>query len=852
MGIEKEISCYSTSLMVTFARSQGLSDTIIFRGIEKEHDVLTNHLEWTTFPVWDALAENIKQIFPDSDSPLFDIGKEISNKYISNFQLFLLKIAPKKFLLARINKHFSQINKSITVDLSVGINSDTIEFIPHDKTRYSKNLCEYNKGCAFSLCEQRCNKNVTLKELRCALHNGSDSCIYELTWDPQLPLIEKLKSWFIFRIGSQKQILSHIEAAHQRLQSQYAQIKSLQEFYSHIMSNMWESVIWCDERGLIRFTNPGFLRFTGLEQDSVLNCNLTDFIRPSNKNYNNFFQDCRKNPFKPIQIEIECRRNGLLKRIGEANIAFVASDNRDAGFLIVIRDITEAKEVEKQLYLAQSRYRSLYENSPALIVGLDVTGNIIYANPSMVRQTGYSEDELKAMSLRDLIAPGTNLDLSSILTERVDSYPRLQEVHFKTKDNQWKAVALNTYPLFDSDGQIAGLAGIGVDITETKRLNEQITKAQRMELLGQLAGGLAHDFTNILSLISGYSNLITRKSTDEKSRKMGETILNASNRAYDLIKKLVSFSKGNTEITFIRINLNEIADEVKGLVTGYATSSVNVVFDIPEEQFFIMGDSGSIHQCLLNLCTNASDALKEKNTSNGAIIVRLSRVEEKELVKIEVEDNATGIPPQMLEKIFDPFFTTKKEKGGTGMGLSVVYGIVKSHKGTITVDSRPGEGTTFIIELPLLSAQSGLDAGFSGFGSIVIIDDDPTMRGFCMEVLRYNRYNTVEFSNASSALEWLSSNADKAWFILTDICMPDMIPLLFTKQVQQIDRNLEIVWMSGYPVPDNLKDVICDEWFIKKPFTPYGFMEFIKKLESRNLQSSPEIILSGTPMEQQV
>lgn len=834
-----EISCYSTSLMVLYARSKGLSDRVIFRNIEKHSDLLMNHLEWTTFEVWEILAENIKQIYPDENRALVRIGKEISDKYISNFQLFILKIAPKKLLHLRINKHFSEINKNLDVQIIIDKSRSTIAFTPLDKSRYSANLCEYNLGCTYSICMHKGLRNVQVEELQCVL-TGAESCVYKMTWSSKAGLVEKLKSWFMLRVSSQEQILSHIETAHQKLQSQYEQIKSLQEFYSHIMTNMGEAVVWCDRDGLIKFTNPGFFQFTGLNEKAVLNNPFWDFIRIFEKDEKaeSIFQNCKDTPFKSVNIEIECERVDFRKHIGQANVAFIESNNREAGFLIVIRDITEEKEVEKQLYLVQSRYRSLYENSPALIVGLDTLGKIIYANPSMVNQTGYSENELKSMSFKDLIAPNSNQDLSTAFLEKMNSSSLLQEVHFKTKDNQWKTAALSTYPLFDSEGHIAGLAGIGVDITETKRLNEQITKTQRMELIGQLAGGLFHDFSNILSLISGYSKLINMRSTDEKSRAMSETILNASSRAYELIKKLVSFSKGNTEIGFSRVNLNKVAEEVSGLVRGYTTNSVKVTFQIPEEQLIIMGDSGSIYQCILNLCTNARDALKEKNVTDGIISVRLCKVEGRDQVKIEVEDNATGIAPQLLEKIFDPFFSTKKDKGGSGMGLSVVYGIVQSHKGTVSVDSRPGEGSTFTIELPLLSTQSDTEDKKSESGTVVILDDDPSIRGLCMEILRYHHYNTVEISTEKAALQWLTDHHEEARFILSEVYVPDMVPGFFTQQVSKISKRLEIVWMSGYPVQNDLKGLITEDHFIKKPFTPFGLMEFIRGLETGKAEST--------------
>lgn len=828
----KDLSCHTTLLIFKHATAAGIKEEVLLNGIGEFRETLLNPHEWIGAGVLIKMLDNYMKATGGSVSELAKLGYSVSSSQFSFFQLFFFKLAPLKLIATKIRKITdTSISKCFSMDIEIKA-SNRVEFIvtPVHRDKYSVHMCQYNKGCATASLQAKNYSNIQVKEISCAALSDSPSCRYEFSWDYKPRIIEKISSWLLFRLNSQEQILAYMEKSHQKLRSQYEQIKDLQEFYSHIMMSMGEGVVWCNTDGVVVFTNTGFLKFISIDESAVLNRLFLELISVPGKKMAEILQECRNNPSRSVKTEIVNKQDGANRRVGEATVTLIKSQNRKDGFLIVIRDITETKEIEKMLYLAENRYRSLYENSPAIIIGLDTEGRTIYANPAMVTQSGYSEEELKALSIFDLIAPDSQKGVQQIFSETMSASNEFHEIHFKAKNNEWRSVALSTYQLYDQDGALAGLAGIGVDITETKRLNEQVVKAQRMELLGQLAGGLAHDFSNIISLISGYSRLITIKSKEKKTVDMGQTVYNASNRAYELIRKLVAFSRGNTEVEFAKMCLSDVVKEVESLVVGYATSSIKVTFVIPEQQLYIYGNSGSIYQCILNLCVNARDALRDVGRQMGTITVRLFKTENGEKVRIEVEDNAAGIAPHLIEKIFDPFFTTKKESGGTGLGLSVVYGIVKSHKGTIKVDSRPGDGTTFKMELPLVDSVPSSSKGTEKKGTVVVIDDEPAIRGFCMEVLRHYDYDTVEFPDESSALDWIAAHLEKIKCILVDVNMPGMVPQLFVDQVVGLDAHMSILWMSGQSVPDELKTVIPQHSFIRKPFTPYVFMKHIQKL----------------------
>ncbi|MDD5672671.1 MAG: PAS domain S-box protein, partial [Chitinivibrionales bacterium] len=337
-----------------------------------------------------------------------------------------------------------------------------------------------------------------------------------------------------------------MDEAHRNLQTQYKEILNLRDFYSHIMHNMGEAVIWLDKDGKITFANDAFNLLVQTKPEETTNTKFRSFLsnHGSMADFLEMTICCRRSPGIPITRELGIVVKEGVERIGQTNCIWIPSDTRAPGFLITIRDITEAKKIERQLFMAEDRYRALYENSPAIIVALNYKGYFIYANPAMVEQCGYTEEELKTMHFGQLVAPEAEFDVDRLLKNLLTGQTRLQEVHFKTKSGEWKCTAFNTYPIFDSDKKMAGVAGIGVDITETKRLNEQLIKAQRMELLGQLAGGLAHDFNNLLTSISGYSQFIQMQAGEDKIKKYAETIAVAGNRASDLVKNLLAFSRG--------------------------------------------------------------------------------------------------------------------------------------------------------------------------------------------------------------------------------------------------------------------------------------------------------------------
>jgi len=698
---EKELSCYSTHLLLQYARKNNLKHAT--DNVSVPVEILDNPKEWTYSTVFTQISENIEKELCYPNDIIITIIEEIFFHDNNIFFPLIIKVIPTQLLLHSITKYGNRYSNKNMVSKITPIGKNCWKFIVQRAKpgHFSRQMCDFNQGAARALLHHKGFTNIKITEQCCVPRKKAESCTYIIEAAPPKSLIHRLANYILFLFRNQNAIIHHLEANQEELQKQYSEILSIRDFYSHIMESMNESIVWLNADGIITFANHAFELLTHDTSTLSTGCRFEKYLRDDflSAQFKLLCSDARKKPFLPMVTEFTYASRSVPARIGETTIRWIPGEHYPPGFIISIRDISDRRGIERQLFAAEDRYRSLYENSPALIVAVSMEGTFLYANPAMTEQSGYSEKELCSMHFKELVAPKAEFDVDRLLTSLLSSPSHLQEVHFKTKQGDWKCVALNTYHLTGSDGAVTGIAGIGIDITETKRLNEQIVRTQRMDLLGQLAGGLAHDFGNVLTSINGFSKLIAGKTTDEKIRHYAESIERAGHRAHDLVKSLLAFSRNDTT-KVIPFDVVSIVDEVYDMLCGATGANITVKAELPKESLLILGDPGKIHQCILNLGINARDAIGEKPGTITLKVNKKVRNGNNQRVLIEVVDTGCGIAPDILDKIYDPFFSTKEKKAGTGLGLSVVYGIIKSHNGEISVDTHPGEGTTFSVEFP--------------------------------------------------------------------------------------------------------------------------------------------------------
>ncbi len=524
------------------------------------------------------------------------------------------------------------------------------------------------------------------------------------------------------------------------------------------------------------------------------------------------------------------------------------------GIRIMIYDITERKRAEEALRESEEKFRSLAENSQDYIMRYDEQGRNLYQNEAGYRVSGFSEDEFLGKTHREL---GFNEELCDLWEEGV------QRVFKTSKPTgeifQWESeegpVSLDwrLFPEFDHDGQVKTVLGVSRDITdmrkaeeEKKTLESQLQQAQKMESIGTLVGGIAHDFNNILAAIIGFTELASSSLPESfPSRKYLSEVLKSGNRAKNLVQQLLTFSRP-TDQDMKPIRLSSVVKETMSMVRATLPATIEIAQDIEVDRGSILADSTQIHQVLINLCTNAGYVLKE---SGGIIKVGLSKIdadskmalqipdlEAGEYLNLVVQDNGPGMEKTTLDRIFEPFFTTKGPGEGSGLGLSVVHGIVKSHGGAITVQSEPGLGTVFEIYLPLIQdaalteAEDEITSLPRGDERVLFLDDEAMLAELGQSHLENLGYSVTSRTSSNEALELFKASPEDFDLIITDMTMPEMTGFDFAVEVMRIRPNFPIIICTGYhqQITEEIVTKRGIKGFLMKPYSASELAKIVR------------------------
>ena len=484
--------------------------------------------------------------------------------------------------------------------------------------------------------------------------------------------------------------------------------------------------------------------------------------------------------------------------------------NIQGGIAIVV-DLSEQKRAETE----KSRFMSAIEQASETIVITDTKGVIEYVNPAFEAMTGYTALE----------AYGQNPRILKSGQHDKQFYRDLW--HTITKGQVWKGHIVNRKkdgtlfeedvtisPVRNPEGKITNYVAVKRDVTREVALEKQLNQAMKMEAIGTLAGGIAHDFNNILSAVLGYAEMVDiQLDENDPAREDVAQIITAGHRATDLIRQILTFSRQEEE-ELRPVKLQFILKEALKLLRSSLPSSIELYQEIDSSCGSVMADPTSIHQVLINLCTNAKQAMEG---SRGKLTVRLVEqgitdkgkrfpvhVEQDRWVALIVSDTGCGMDAQVKERIFDPFFTTKKKGQGTGLGLSVVHGIVKSHGGEIVVESKPGRGTTFHVFFPLVKTEeqpaeydSHLEVT-GGTERIVLVDDEPLLVDLMERSLSLLGYRVDSFTDSFAALSWIKEHAEKIDLVITDMTMPGITGAELAKSVLARNPGMPIILCTGY------------------------------------------------------
>jgi signal transduction histidine kinase len=427
----------------------------------------------------------------------------------------------------------------------------------------------------------------------------------------------------------------------------------------------------------------------------------------------------------------------------------------------------------------------------------------------------------------------------------------LKHVHYT--DGEARIFEVHGYPIFDKQGRVKQIIEYSIDVTERKKLEEQLHQSQKMESIGRLAGGVAHDFNNILTAIIGFSELAQQKlPQDHPVMRDLRIVRKAGEKAAILIRKLLAFSR--KQILEMRVvNLHELIEDMLKLLTRIIGEDIAIEMNTENEIEKIKADPSQIEQILMNLVINARDAMP----GGGRISIETSNiildedytkdhegVEPGSYVMLAVTDNGKGMPGQVQEKIFEPFYTTKGP-GGTGLGLSTVYGIVRQHKGHVFVYSEEGLGTTFKIYFPATEGAADkkkmkFQASFpKGSEALLIVDDDTSIRSLIIDTLQPLGYKVTDAGSAEEMLKLLAITDNTYDLLLTDMVMPGMNGKELARKVKEICPQIKVIFMSGYTIHmiANQSELKPGEVFIQKPLSPLNLAGRIREVLDNNIRT---------------
>jgi PAS domain S-box-containing protein len=541
-------------------------------------------------------------------------------------------------------------------------------------------------------------------------------------------------------------------------------------------------------------------------------------------------------------------RAGGAYLLGTASLLHDSKGNI-VGAIESIHDITARRQAEEALIRAEQKYRNIFENAVMGIYQATPEGRIISVNHAFARILGYGSPEEVTDTITDVARQlYANPDRRSEFLRTIEEQGVVEdfEAQLLRKDGSKAWITINGRVVRGIRRETLYYEGTIQDITDRKHLESHLVQTQKMEAIGTLAGGIAHDFNNILAAIIGYTEITKGRLQQQELQRHMERVLEASHRARDLVAQILTFSR-HAEREMTQINVNVLVKESLTLLRATLPSTVKIRSKIVSTENLILGDATQIHQILMNLCTNAAHAMREKG---GVLDVGLDQekitlgtpvlypdLKPGPFVKLTVADSGTGIAPDILDRIFDPFFTTKTRGEGTGLGLSVVYGIVKEFGGTVIVQSTLGEGSTFSVYLPAIEHKMEAKTEITGSiprGSerILFIDDESVLAEMGQKMLEALGYEVTVSTNSPDALGIIRARPGQFDCVITDMTMPGLTGKALAREILQIRQDIPIILCTGFSefiTEEEAKGLGIQE-FLMKPVSLRDFAQAVRKV----------------------
>ena len=485
---------------------------------------------------------------------------------------------------------------------------------------------------------------------------------------------------------------------------------------------------------------------------------------------------------------------------------------QSANRMISQRDIAEAA-----LRKSERSYRELVQSASSIIMRMDTAGRVIFFNTYAQNFFGYRKEDIIGKNVVGIIVPerdSAGFDLASMIKD-IGSHPERyvsnENENIRRNGERVRVTWMNR-AIYDDSGNVSEILCVGIDVTEKWQLEKRLAQAQKMEAIGTLAGGIAHDFNNILSAIIGYTELslidIPKGSTLQNNL---QQVLKAGGRAKELVRQILAFSR-QRESERVPVKVSLIVNEALKLLRASLPTTIKIRHNL-KSHLSVLTDPTNIHQVLMNLCTNASFAMQ---ADGGVLEVSLNDVDldadfarqhpdvkPGKYINLTVRDSGCGMAPEVTERVFDPFYTTKKTGEGTGMGLSVVHGIVKSHGGTIIVESSPEKGSAFDVFLPAIETEVTNQAEqaqlvITGSERILFVDDEDFQADIGKRMLERIGYRVTAKTSSVEAFELFRQSPDEFDLVITDMTMPNMTGDVLARKIIAIRPDIPIIVCTGY------------------------------------------------------
>ena len=593
-----------------------------------------------------------------------------------------------------------------------------------------------------------------------------------------------------------------------------------------------------DEMGRFIFVNATLARWLGHDIESLL----------SSGSLHTYLKDPPTNaaPYDIIEkggarqvAEITMKGPGGKTFLASVNQAVVRETEGRVRTRGVVHDLTSEREMRKALQASEDRFQRFFDEAPLGVVLVDSEGSVQDCNTAFANLIGITINEIEKHNLKEFLLE-ENRDNVMKTVNKIEQGKRLpapMETVLMGKDGRQVTAQVHARRFKDSDNIVLHF----IDLTEQKDLEVQFVQSQKMQAIGQLAGGVAHDFNNLLTAIIGFCDLLLlRHKPGDPSFGDIMQIKQNSNRAANLVRQLLAFSRQQT----LRPKIHDMADiltEVSHLLRRLIGANIDLDLVHGSNLGLVKVDLGQMEQVLINLAVNARDAMEgggqltittENFISEKPAMCGDDEMPAGEWVSIAVQDTGCGISKENMSRIIEPFFTTKEVGRGTGLGLATVYGIIRQTGGFLDIDSEVGKGTTFTIYLPCVSEEDTQEdeaenkdpeeavGDLTGTARILLVEDEDAVRSFSTRALMNKGYEVLAAENGEAALKLMASQEDKSIdLLITDVMMPDMDGPTLAQRMRQDSPKLRIIFISGY-TEDKLKDHMGENIsFLPKPFT---------------------------------